>query len=641
MHDEDPQAPGGASASRGLPGRAALQRIRSQVRALAGHAAWAFRWAHARHPGLIRRLAAVGLFRAVLPAGTALALRGLINGVVAQLGGGAPELAALVPWLLAALGLTLSEGLSRFAQRYWTGCLVDELELSLTSETLEHAARLDVEFFDAPASQDLIQRSRQDIATHVASFLVSVLALVTTGLQIASLVAILLAVEPLAIVILPLLAVPHLAFQWRTARRYYQTEHRRADKRRWSQYFTSLLTDRHLVPEVKLLDLPPVLLRRFRELMAGFRDENRVRYRARLLGDSVFTVLSVGAAYALFLRVLHRVLQASLTVGDVAVFASVALRLRDALETAVSDTTSALQRSLFISNLRTFLEVEPRIHAGADPWPTEVKGEVEFRNVSFGYPDTDEPVLRDVSFRVAPGETVALVGRNGAGKTTIAKLLARFYDVDDGEILFDGCDVRKLSPESLREKVGFVFQDFGRYEATAGENLAYGDWRRLLHDPGEVKRLAERTGVAALIAGLPQGYDTALGRRFGSHDLSGGQWQQLAVARALARDVALVVLDEPTSQLDAEAEYALFRRFREMTRGRTTFLISHRFATVSMADRIFVIDDGRLLEAGTHEALLARGGRYARMYALQRRQLREHADEGDAERGAAGAEPAP
>jgi ATP-binding cassette subfamily B protein len=366
----------------------------------------------------------------VLPAGTALALRGLINGVVAQLGGGSPEVAALLPWLLAALGLTLSEGLSRFAHRYWVGRLVDDLECSLTSETLEHAARLDVEFFDAPASQDLIQRSRQDIATHVASFLVSILALVTTGLQIASLVAILLAVEPLAIVILPLLAVPHLAFQWRTARRYYEAEHRRADKRRWSQYFTTLLTDRHFVPEVKLLDLPPVLLPRFRELMAGFRDENRVRYRARLLGDSVFTVLSV------------------------------------------TDTTSGLQRSLFISNLRTFLEVQPRVLAGAGAWPTEVKGEVEFRNVSFTYPGTGEPVLRDVSFRVAPGETVALVGRNGAGKTTIAKLLARFYDVDGGEILFDGCDVRSLSPASLREKVGFVFQDFGRYEATAGENLA-------------------------------------------------------------------------------------------------------------------------------------------------------------------------
>jgi len=621
------QSAGGAGTFRGPPVRAALARVRGQAGQLIDHATWAFRWAHARHPGLIRRLAFIGLFRAVLPAGTALAIRGLINDVVEQLAGGSPQMTELLPWLLAALGLTVSEGLSRFAQRYWIGRLVDELDLSLTSETLEHAARLDVEFFDAPASQDLIQRSRQDIATHVASFLVSVLALVTSALQIASLVAILLAVEPLAVVILPLLAVPHLAFQWRTARRYYEVEHRRADKRRWSQYFTSLLTDRQLVPEVKLLDLPEVLLPRFRELMAGFRDENRVRYRARLVGDSIFTVLSVCTAYALFVRVLHRVLQASLTVGDVAVFASVALRLRDSLESAVTDTTSALQKSLFISNLRTFLEVQPRIHAGTETWPTEVKGEVEFRNVSFTYPGTDQPVLRDVSFHVAPGETVAIVGKNGAGKTTIAKLLARFYDVDAGQILFDGCDVRSLAPESLREKVGFVFQDFGRYEATAGENLAYGDWRRLLHDPEEVRRVAQRTGVADLIEGLPQGFDTPLGRRFGSHEPSGGQWQQLAVARALARDVALVALDEPTSQLDAEAEYLLFRRFREMTRGRTTFLISHRFATVSMADRILVLEDGRLIEAGSHEELMASGGRYARMYELQHRQLREHAEE--------------
>jgi ATP-binding cassette subfamily B protein len=603
-----------------------LDRLLGQLRELATHSAWAFRWAHARHPSLIRRLAVVGFFRALLPAATALAIRGLINGVVAELDRESAELAPLLPWLCAALGITVGESLARFAERYWTGCLVDELELTLSSETLEHAARLDVEFFDSPASQDLIQRSRQDIAGHVTGFLLAILGLATIAIEIVSLVAILIVVEPLAVLILPLFALPHLGFQWRTARRYYETEHRRADKRRWSQYFASLLTDRRLVPEVKLLGLPPVLLRRFRELMAGFRDENRLRYRARLLGDSVFTVLSVSAAYALFGRVLHRVLNESLTVGDVAVFASVALRLRNALEHGIAQTTGALQKSLFISNLRTFLEVEPRVYGGATEWPSEPKGEIEFRDVSFTYPGTDRPVLRDVSFRVAPGETVALVGRNGAGKTTVAKLLARFYDVSEGEVLLDGWDLRSLSPELLHRKVGFVFQEFGRYEATAGENLAYGDWRRLLSDPGEVKRVAERTGVSELIEGLPEGYDTNLGRRFGHHDFSGGQWQQLAVARALARDVAMIVLDEPTSNLDAEAEYALFQRFREMSKGRTTFLISHRFATVSMADRIFVMDEGRLVEQGTHEELMALGGRYARMYELQQRQLREEGD---------------
>jgi ABC-type multidrug transport system fused ATPase/permease subunit len=350
----------------------------------------------------------------------------------------------------------LSEGLSRFSQRYWTGCLVDELELSLTSETLEHAARLDVEFFDAPASQDLIQRSRQDIATHVSSFLVSVLTLVTISIQIVSLVAILIVIEPLAVVILPLLALPHLGFQWRTERRYYQTEHRRADKRRWSQYFASLLTDRRLVPEVKLLDLPPVLLRRFRELMAEFRDENRLRYRSRLLGDSAFTALSVCAAYALFVRVLQRVLQASLTVGDVAVFASVALRLRDALESAVSDITGALQRSLFISNLRTFLEVQPRIYAGADEWPAEPKGEIEFRHVSFTYPGTDSRFFA-TSLPRRPRKTVALVG-GGAGRDN-REALARFRR--RGEILSTGATCQPLPPLCPRESWLRV-PDFGR-----------------------------------------------------------------------------------------------------------------------------------------------------------------------------------
>jgi ATP-binding cassette subfamily B protein len=216
---------------------------------------------------------------------------------------------------------------------------------------------------------------------------------------------------------------------------------------------------------------------------------------------------------------------------------------------------------------------------------------------------------------------VALVGENGAGKTTLVKLIARLYDPDGGCILLDGVDLRELSTDALYEQIAFVFQSFGRYEATAGDNIAYGDWRRLMSDRKRVEEIARRAGAHGLIEKLPHGYDTMLGRMFGEHDLSTGQWQKIAVARAFARNASLLILDEPTSNLDARTEYSLFCQFRELARGRTTIIVSHRFSTVSMANRIFVMDQGQVVESGTHDELLARAGNYAELYELHRRSV--------------------
>jgi ATP-binding cassette subfamily B protein len=276
---------------------------------------------------------------------------------------------------------------------------------------------------------------------------------------------------------------------------------------------------------------------------------------------------------------------------------------------------------LYISNLRDFLSVQPRISSAPGHQPSLTRGEIEFRNVSFTYLGAQTPALSDVSFHIRPGETVALVGKNGAGKSTLVKLLARFYDPDAGDILFDGLDLRELSLDYLHRQIAFVSQNFGRYEATAAENIAYGHWERLGQDRQQIERTAQYAGAHEMIQRMPQGYETLLGRRFGDYDPSDGQWQQLAVARAFARDAALLILDEPTSNLDATAEYELFNRFRELAEGRTTILISHRFSTVQMADRILVLDGGRVVEAGTHRELVAQAGHYAMLYETQRRQM--------------------
>jgi ATP-binding cassette subfamily B protein len=551
----------------------------------------------------------------------ALIMRGLINAVVEATKQQSDQLTPLLPWLFLGLGLAIIMAVSELLHRFLAGRLADEVDISITSKTLNQAARLDVAFFEDPRNQDIIYRARQDSSHHLSRFLVTTLGLVSSIIQIVSLVAILIVVEPLAIIVLFPLAIPHFLFQWFTSMRYYQVAYKLATKRRWSQYFSSLLTSRESIPEVKILGLAPLIIDRFRSLMIEFRDENRKRYLYRFVGSTVFAVITTIAVYGLFAHVVYKVLKAGLTVGDVAIFAAAALRLRGALESTVNSSASVFEQTLYISNLREFLNIQPHAPNGSGRTPLSLKGRIEFRNVSFGYPGTSTATLSNITFIIEPGETIALVGKNGAGKTTLVKLLARFYDPGEGDILFDGIDTREWSLDDLHQKITFVFQNFIRYEATAHENIAYGDWKRLLHDRKETERVANEAGVSKLIQKMPQGYDTLLGKRFGEHDLSGGQWQYLAIARALARDAKLVILDEPTSNLDAEAEYELFSRFCELARGKTTVLISHRFSTVSMADRILVLDEGRLVETGTHEELLAKNGQYATLYGFQRRQM--------------------
>jgi ATP-binding cassette subfamily B protein len=580
-------------------------------------AAWTLRVIRTAAPRLVAGLVALSLLQGLIPAALALALRGLINAAAA---GSAVDLSSqLVGWVALAVVLTAADALTGLAVGYAGQRLADDLNLHLTGEILAHAWSLDLAFFEDPERQDLLARTQANVGIQLQGLVLEALNVFRQALTAVALLLVLAAIEPLVVLVVPPFAIPFLYFQWRLAKQRHAEQQQRATNLRWTSYFVSKLTAPESVAEVKLLDLGPLLIERFRRLHSEFRDRDRVLHLRNFRGTSLAALLTIGALCALFARVAARTAAGVVSLGDLAIFGGAAIRLRLALNEVIRSAVACLERLMSLGNLREFLDVRPAVTTGKALTPALDRGEVEIRDVTFSYPGGAAPVLRGLSLSIRPGETLALVGESGAGKSTLVKLLARLYDPEEGQIFFDGVDLRDIAPGHLHERIGLVLQTFGRYEASAAENIAYGDWRRLLERRDEVERLARAANLHETIASLPRGYDTHLGQGFGTMTLSGGEWQRVAMARAFARQASLLILDEPTAHLDARAEYELFTRFKEVSHGRTTLLISHRFTTIALADRIAVLADGRVVELGAHHELLDRRGAYASLYRLYER----------------------
>jgi ATP-binding cassette subfamily B protein len=429
----------------------------------------------------------------------------------------------------------------------------------------------------------------------------------------------LVAFNPWLLLILVVAVIPAFIGETKFNQESYSLSRSWTPERREIDYLRYIGASNETAKEIKIFGLEGFIADRFKRISDQYFLANQRLAFKRAAWGALFSTLGTLSYYAAYVFVVYQTLRAQITVGTLTFLAGAFSRLQGLLQGIVSRFSRIAETSLYLQDLFDFLALQPmsQNHAGKMRVPRPLRQGFVFENVGFRYPDTDIWALRHLSFTLHPGEKLALVGENGAGKTTLVKLLAHLYAPTEGRILLDGIDLCEYDPEDLRSEIGIIFQDYVRFMFTAGENIAVGNIAQQQNQP-RVTDSAMKSLADTVIEPLPKKYNQMLGKRFaGGVDLSGGQWQKVALARAYMRDAQLIILDEPTAALDARAEHEVFVRFAELMKGKAAVLISHRFSTVRMADRILFLEHGQLLELGSHEELVAKGGKYAELFRLQ------------------------
>ena len=483
---------------------------------------------------------------------------------------------------------------------------------------MEHSSRLDLTLYEDPSFSDKMERARVQGTDRVMMVQMAgrmVQELITT----VSLAAGILFFSPWLLLFLIACVVPAFLGETHFAFRGYSLNFQQTTARRLMEYLRVLGGSKESAKEVKLFGLGPLLVRRYKNVSDELHCQTVGLAKRKLVFASLLTLLGTLGYYGAYAYVIYETVVGTLTLGQLTFLAGAIAGASTNLQALFSTFSGIADQALFLTDLLDFLAVQPRIVAKAQGLvaPRPIRRGIEFRNVSFAYPGNPKPVLQGIDFRITPYERIALVGENGQGKTTIAKLLTRLYDPTEGQILLDGVDLREYNLEDLWKEIGVIFQDFVRYDMTARENIGMGQVECEMN-PFQIRAAAMKSSAGQVIQKLPNGYEQLLGCRFeGGVELSGGEWQKIALARAHLRDAQVLILDEPTASLDARSEREVFQRFTDLARDKMTLLISHRFSTVRMADRILVLHAGEIAEEGSHDRLVKEGGRYAEMFELQ------------------------
>jgi len=593
------------------------------------------------HRGYTTAMALLRLLRAGVPVATLWVGKLIIDTVVASRES-SPDFQRL--WKLVALEIAIVTANDVLAR---TSSLVESLLGDLFSNhtsvrLMEHAATLDLAHFEDPAFYDHLERARRQTTSRIG-LLAQLLSIGQDGLTLISLGAALVVFSPWLLLLLAIAVLPSFFGETHFASLEYSMQFRWTPERRQLDYLRYVAASDRTAKEVQLFGLSPWLIDRFRKLSWRFYDENKKLSIRKARVSTLLSLIGTLGYYSAYAIILVRATRGELTIGTLTFLAGSFARSRGLIEVLLMSASGIYQQCLFLKDLFDFFDMKPSIASvpGATAVPRPIREGFVFEDVGFQYPGSEAWAVRHVSFKLRPGERVAFVGENGAGKTTLTKLLARLYDPSEGRILLDGIDLREYDIYSVRRAIGVIFQDFVKYDFRFDENVGVGeiDTVRSYLDapgvteksngsnggsggngevPGAIVSASEKSLASSLLPRFSKGYKQMLGRRFDEGvELSGGEWQKIALARAYMRDAQVLILDEPTASLDARAEYEVFIRFSQLVAGRMAVIISHRFSTVRMADRIIVLQGGMVVEDGSHQELVAGGGLYAELFALQ------------------------
>ncbi len=520
-----------------------------------------------------------------------LIIDGVIAGVATVHGGGTPNWWHLASLVALELGIAVvGEGLARLSSLL-ESLLGDLFANRLSVRLMKHAATLDLAQFEDAEIYDHLERARRQTVGRIGLFTL-LLGTAQDLITLISLASVLLVQLPWLLLLLTVAVLPAFLGEAHFASLGYSLLFRWTPERRLLDYLRYMGASDESAKEVKLFGLSDFLVGRYADLSEKFYQENKQLAIRRNIVSTLLVTLGTLGYYGAYAVIIYRAVMGDFTIGTLTFLAGSFRSSRGLIQSVLIALSSIYEQSLYLSDLFTFFDVQPTVTSKR--W-----------------------AVRGLTFAFEPHERIALVGENGAGKTTLVKLLARLYDPDEGRVLLDGVDLRDYDLESLRQNIGIIFQDFVRYDFVLRENIGVSQIEAL-GDDARIREAAQRSRADSVVQRVPQGYDQMLGKRFDNGvELSGGEWQKVALARAYMRDAQVLILDEPTAALDARAEYEVFSRFAELTKGRMAVLISHRFSTVRMADRILVLKDGELVDDGTHEELVARGGLYAELFSLQ------------------------
>jgi len=577
------------------------------------------------HRGYATAMIALRIVGSVIPVATFWVGKLILDSVIAARAGQG-SLDQVWKYLGLEIGIILVGEIIARASSLIESLLGDLFSNAMSVRLMEHSATLDLAQFEDPEFYDHLERARRQTVGRIA-LLTLLLSIAQGALTLLTLAGALIAYNPWLLFLLALAVIPSFLGETHFASLGYSLLFRWTPERRQLDYLRFVGASDKTAKEVQMFGLAPWLTERYRSLSQRFYDENRSLSIRRGAVSAALSILGTIGYYAAYVIVLLNAVRGEITIGTLTFLAASFGRGRDVIQNILLSASNVFEQSLYLRDLFVFLDMRPTISSppNAKAVPAKIQSGFVFENVGFRYPGSDRWAVRNVDLELKPGERVALVGENGAGKTTITKLMARLYDPTEGRITLDGVDLREYDLVSLRHTIGVIFQDFVRYDMRFDENIGVGEIDSVRADldksngtPLAITTAAENSLAASLLPRFTKGYQQMLGRRFDDGvDLSGGEWQKIALARAYIRDAQVLILDEPTAALDARAEYEVFLRFSELVAGRMAILISHRFSTVRMADRIIVLRHGKVEEHGSHDELVARHGLYEELFTMQ------------------------